>query len=64
MPHRYSHVDEKEERTAVAAALALVLDAKGGIPGGTCTNSNATTIPPKTENPAVAGLSLRGATQI
>lgn len=46
MPHHYSHVDEKEKRTAVAAALALVLDAKGGIPGGACTNSNATTIPP------------------
>ena len=64
MTHHYSHVDEKEKRAAVAAALALVLDAKGGITGGTSNNPSATTIRPETENPLLPAGSLRGATQI
>jgi integrase len=64
MTHHYSHVDEGEKQLAASRVFDVIAGGKGGIKGGMTASAADSSDLPKTENPAGAGLSVGGATQI
>ena len=64
MTHHYSHVGEDEKRDAVIRVFSLIKGGERVVSGVVVQGSEDAAPTPKTENPAVAGSSVRGATQI
>lgn len=65
MTHHYSHVDENEKRAAAMRAFDGVLAGSKGVGKGVAERAMAVTSEaPKVEDPAIAGSSFGGATQI
>ena len=64
MTHHYSHVGEDEKRDAVMRVFSLIKGGERVVSGVVVQGSEDAAPTPKTENPAVAGSSVRGATQI
>ena len=64
MTHHYSHVGEDEKREAVMRVFSLIKGGERVVSGVVDTEIEDAAPSPKTENPAGAGSSVRGATRI